>query len=121
MRRKRPRPPPPIFRALRSAAKLRKKGTVGYARFYALFEDIRGKKKRASFAVRVRSKYLASTSQRRALMRWIRTVCNAMLDNTMPVHKYGQRFKSFRELLKETKWVEIRRLLDYRAGVVYVR
>jgi hypothetical protein len=90
----------------------------GIIRFYGLVTTMEGKKKRISFGVRVRERMLR---YRRNLMSLIRATCNNILDKEVPVHKQGDIFSGFGELFEETKWVRVRKVHWYEAGVHYER
>ena len=108
------RPVPLRLRRMRYGAPYR-----GDFRFYALVETITGKRKRVSFQVKVGS---ALMGDRHRLSRLIRAVVNVIkYQKKIPVHRLGDVFSSFNELFKGTRWVSIRRLLRYEAGVVYGR
>jgi len=107
------RPAPLSLRRLRRGA-----SHDWYARFYGLYETATGKIKRFSFQVRVGS---ALKRNRRKLGWLIRTTVRALKDETVPEHRQGEVFSSFRELIFNTSWFKVRRLLDYKAGVIYER
>lgn len=102
---------PSSLRRLRYGARYRE-----YARFYGLYINRIGKRKRFSYSVRISPRL----SNRRKY-RYIVIVCNALLNKEIPEHRQGEVFYSFRELLHETRWVRVRRLLEYHAGVEYER
>jgi hypothetical protein len=52
-------------------------------------------------------------------MNLIRATCNNILDKEVPVHKQGDIFSGFGELFEETKWVRVRKVHWYEAGVHY--
>jgi hypothetical protein len=89
-----------------------------YARFYGLYETATGKIKRFSFQVRIGS---ALKRNRRKLAWLMRMTVRALKDRTVPEHTQGEVFSSFRELIFKTSWFKVRRLLDYKAGVIYER
>ena len=90
---------------------------VEYARFYGLYVNRVGKRKRFSFAVRVDLRM-----SNREIHKNIAIVCNAInYDWTMPGHRLGHFFHSFHELLNETPWFKVRRIVRYKAGAHYVR
>ena len=103
----RPRPyiPRPTFGRVRK-----------YARFYGLYRSKTGKTKCFAFQV-----YLSPKIDNRQIQRYMVVVCNLLLDRNLPVHKSGEVFSSFRDLIWGTKWVRIRKLLSYEAGVEYER
>ena len=105
------RPAPAYLRASRHGARYR-----GYARFYGLYETMRGNKKRFSFSVRVNPRLTNAEKY-----RYIVIVCNELLNKEIPEHRQGDVFSSFRELLFRTDWFRVRKLIDYKAGVVYER
>ena len=91
----------------------------GDLRVYGLVETLTGKRKRVSFQVKVSS---ALMRNRRRLSELIRATVNAIkYQETIPVHMQGDVFSSFSELFNRTKWVRIRRLLTYKAGMHYER
>jgi hypothetical protein len=91
----------------------------GDLRVYGLIKTMTGKTKRISFQVKIGSGLMRN---KRKLSRLIRTVVNAIkYQKKVPVHRQGDVFSSFKELFDRTKWVKIRRLLDYKAGVIYAR
>ena len=90
----------------------------GDLRVYGLVETLTGKRKRISFQVKVSTALLRNKQK---LMQLIRATVNAIkYQKTIPVHRQGDVFSSFKELFG-TKWVRIRRLLDYKAGMHYER
>jgi hypothetical protein len=105
------RPVPSSLRATRVFARHRE-----YARFYGSYRSETGKTRRFSFQVKI-----ARSLSNRKKSILIRNVVSNILDRRVPVHKMGQSFSSFRELLRRTTWVRVRRILDYKAGVKYVR
>ena len=91
----------------------------GDLRVYGLVETQTGKRKRISFQVKVGS---ALMKNKRRLMELIRATVNAIkYQKKIPVHRQGDVFSSFSELFNRTKWVKIRRLLTYKAGMHYER
>jgi hypothetical protein len=91
----------------------------GDLRVYGLVETETGKRKRISFQVKVGS---ALMKNKQKLMQLIRATVNSIKYQKMiPVHRQGDVFSSFKELFDRTKWVRIRRLLDYKAGMHYER
>lgn len=90
-----------------------------FARFYALYLTMTKKRKRASFSVKINPRLSGKQKQRYIIM-----VINALNDETnpaIPVHRQGDVFSSFPELLEATPWIRIRKLLKYKAGVTYER
>ena len=110
-RRKNFRPAPIALKRTRRGALYR-----AWARFYGLYKTMIGKKKRFSFSIRISPKL-----SNQAVHRYIVIVCNALLNKEIPVHRMGDVFHSFRELIHKTEWVEVRKLLNYHAGVIYER
>jgi hypothetical protein len=91
----------------------------GDLRVYGLVETLTGKRKRISFQVKVSTALLRNKQK---LMQLIRATVNVIKNQKMiPVHRQGDVFSSFKELFDRTKWVRIRRLLDYKAGMHYER
>jgi len=87
-----------------------------YARFYGSYRATTGQTRRFSFQVKVSRRLSA-----RDKMKLIRTVCLNIKDRELPAHKMGQTFDSFKELLRRTAWFRVRRILNYQAGMRYVR
>lgn len=85
-----------------------------YARFYCLYKTTTGKTKRASFQVRVSPKL-----NNKRVGEHMRTVCTNMVHRRIPEHRQGDVFNSFKEVLKETPWFRVRKIMWYRAGAVY--
>ena len=113
MPRRKLRPVPSSLRRLRRGARY-----DWHGRFYGLYETTTGKRKRFSFQVRVGS---ALKRNRRKLGWLMRMTVRALKDKTVPQHRQGEVFSSFRELIFKTRWFKVRRMLDYRAGVIYER
>lgn len=91
----------------------------GDFRFYGLYQTLDGRRKRASFQVMVSPSMLR---RRKGLGGLIRATINAIkYQKKMPIHRQGDVFSSFSELLFRTPWVRIRKLLRYKAGVEYER
>jgi len=91
----------------------------GDLRVYGLVETLTGKLKRISFQVKVGSSLMKNKQK---LMQLIRATVTAIkYHKKIPVHRQGDVFSSFKELFDRTKWVRIRRLLDYKAGMHYER
>lgn len=108
------RPVPSRLRRMRYGAHYR-----GDFRVYGLVETMTGKKRRVSFQVRISS---ALMRNRRKLMELIRATCIALkYQKKIPAHRQGDVFSSFDELFNTTRWVSIRRLLGYKAGMHYER
>ena len=105
------RPLPSDLRAMRYGARY-----DVYARVYALYETTTGKRKRASFQV-----YKNPRMSNKTFGQAIRVVIRNILDKRIPVHKQGEVFSSFNELLRRTKWVRVRKILRYKAGAIYER
>lgn len=104
------RPVPLHLKGLRRTARYR-----GYARFYAIYESMTGKTKRASWVVRI-----SPSMSNRNLYKLMVSTCNNILDNKIPKHFRGQVFESFSELYR-TPWIRVRRIKTYKAGIVYER
>jgi hypothetical protein len=101
----------PIYlQAIRPAIRHRE-----YARFYGLYETMDGKRKRFSFGVKISPKLT-----NRQLYSLIVITCNNLLDKRVPEHRAGEFFPSFRDLFR-TRWIRVRKLLRYQAGVHYER
>jgi hypothetical protein len=91
----------------------------GELRFYGLVETLKGNRKHVSFQVHVSPRLLTN---RQRLSELIRALCNAIkYQKKIPVHIQRQSFSSFQELFNRTRWVEIKKLLDYKAGMRYER
>jgi hypothetical protein len=103
-------PTPRYLRALRPTVRHRE-----YARFYGLYETMDGKRKRFSFGVKISPKLT-----NRQLYSLIVATCNNLLDKRIPEHRAGEFFPSFRDLFR-TRWIRVRKLLRYQAGVHYER
>lgn len=111
MSRKTFRPLPSDLRGLRDRARYSE-----FARFYGSFDRMNWKIGRFSFQVEM-SPWLSNNEKYRLIV----TTVNALRDNTIPEHEQGQVFRSFQELFHRTKWVRVRRLRQYKAGMVYER
>jgi len=103
------RPVPRDLRRLRRRARIRE-----YARFYGNYTSMTGKRKRFSFSIRISPRI-----SNRAKYEFMVETCNALKDKQVPEHTLGEVFSSFGELLDGTVWFRIRRLRNYRAGVIY--
>jgi len=112
----------PIKRKLRPVPEHLKRMRIGathrwFARFYGNYETLTGKLRRFSFQVKVSPKL---RQDRRALAFNMRMICSSLLERTVPEHVQGETFQSFRDL-RLARWLPIRRLRDYEAGIVYGR
>ena len=107
------RPVPSNLKRMRYGVKPK----VGDLRVYAQVTTMEGKKKRVSFRVRISERMMR---YRRNLLNLIRAICNNILDKLVPIHKYGERFPTFTDLF-ERRWVRVRKVHWYEAGVVYER
>jgi hypothetical protein len=86
---------------------------VTYARFYGKYVTSVGKTKRFSFQVR-----MDPGTGGFAQYSTVRNICGNLLRNEIPLHKPGQIF-SLAELLHRTKWVRVRRIVEYKVGMRY--
>ena len=85
-----------------------------YGRFYGDYIDsCTRKRKRFSFQV-----FLSSTLSGRDRYEIIRSICNSLLKNRIPLHNPGEIF-SYHELLHHKHWTPVRRLLQYEVGMIY--
>jgi len=109
IRRSEFRPVPRSLVRLRQRARYRE-----YARFYGNYTSMTGKRKRFSFSVRISPRL-----SNRAKYEFMVETCNALKDRMVPEHTLGEVFSSFGELLDRTVWFRIRRLRNYKAGVIY--
>lgn len=105
------RPLPENLRRLRGVSEGRK-----VARFYALYTDLFGRTRRVSFGVKVNKRI-----PNRALAFLIRNTLREMKDGRIPSVSQGEVLNDFVYDLYTRNWEKSRRLLDYRAGVVYAR
>lgn len=106
----------PRFRILPGYLRYSRVYSNNFARFYGLYLSSLGKAYRFSFQVQV-----APSMSKERLSQLIRlTVGRLKIMSTIPQHRQGQVFKSFQELFK-VPWFRVRRLVKYRAGVVYER
>lgn len=64
---------------------------------------------------------MSSKLSNRDKYKLIRDVVLTIKDRKLPEHKMGQRFSSFKELLRRTPWFRVRKILNYEAGIKYVR
>jgi len=87
-----------------------------YARFYVNYTSMTGKRKRASFAVRVEP-----SLSNRAKHNLMVSVCNNILNKKIPQHVQGEVFHGFYALMRGTPWFEVRSVQNYEAGMVYER
>ena len=87
-----------------------------YARFYGTYRSTTGKTKRFSYAVRVNPRLSRAVKYRLMVV-----MVNALLNKNVPQHRQGQVFPNFHELLLYTPWFRVRKLLQYKAGMHYVR
>lgn len=98
----------------RSRGRVRFEG--GLARFYGLYMTNDGRKKRFSFSVRA-ERYRAKVLHK----LFVVTVNALKYQRKVPEHKAGHVFNSFHELLKGTQWFAVRKILSYKAEMVYER
>jgi hypothetical protein len=105
------RPLPPAILGLRLRARHNE-----YARFYGNYVSMTGKKKRFSFQVTVNPR-LKNKQKYRLIVKTV----GALLNNTIPEHVQGEVFDSFQELHYKTRWLRVRRLNEYKAGMHYER
>jgi hypothetical protein len=85
-----------------------------YGRFYALYTDNFGAIHRATFQVRA-DKYMPKMKY-----HWVAITAQKMKEGYIPQHFNGQVFGSFPELHAE-RWVRVRKVREYEAGVHYER
>lgn len=88
-----------------------------YARFYGLYDSIDGKIKRFSFQVKINK---ALRQNRRGLGMLMRSTVKELLDDKVPKHVQGEVFPDFLSLFGRD-WQRVRRMREYKAGVVYAR
>ncbi len=106
--------PLPKFRPLPVSLKRRGVVAVDLARFYGNYETKVGRIKRFSFQFKMPD-YLSG----KMMHRMIRLVCEKIhYFNLVPLHEQGQTFK-FSELMLRTPWIRVRKVRNYKAGVVY--
>jgi len=85
-----------------------------YARFYGDYIDsLTRKRKRFSFQV-----YLPSDLNGIEKYDVVRSICNSLLKNRIPLHNPGEIF-AHHELLHHKHWIPVRRLLQYEVGMIY--
>lgn len=103
-------PLPPYLRDMRG-----KTGQQDYLRLYGLFvPELSIREKRFGFSVRINPKL-----SDRQVRKKVAEVINNLLNRKVPEHKKGQIFRSFKELLERTHWKKVRKVLSYKAGVIY--
>lgn len=86
------------------------------ARFYLNYITMTGKRKRASFTVKVEPS-LSNGAKYKLMV----AVCNNIKNRNIPQHVQGQIFHGFHELMRRTPWFRVRRIEYYQAGMHYVR
>jgi hypothetical protein len=86
------------------------------ARFYALFIEMNGLPRRASFSVKVKRGISNA-----ALAFLIRATVQRFKECYVPEHVQGEVMSDFLYDLFNRPWRKVRRVEDYKAGVVYVR
>lgn len=85
-----------------------------YARFYGNYVEKFGKIKRFSFQMRID----LSKSGKLVYLQ-VKSICGRLLQNQIPLHKQGQVFHSFRELVFRTPWIKVRKVRNYEVGMSY--
>jgi len=85
-----------------------------YARPYGNYENKFGKIKRFSFQFRID---LSKSSK--IVYLQIRNVCGRFKQNQIPLHKQGQVFSSYNELMFHTPWIKVRKVRNYEVGMSY--
>ena len=88
-----------------------------FARFYGLYDSIDGKIKRFSLQVKINR---ALSQNRRGLGMLMRSTVKELLDGKVPEHVQGEVFPNFIELFGR-KWINVKRIREYHAGVIYGR
>jgi hypothetical protein len=104
----------PKFRPLPTNLRQRRTLIESYGRFYYNYFTNQGRIKRGSF----QAKFPQNTSGRNKnrLMRFI--VGKLLYEKMVPVLRQGQ-IVTVGELLQRTSWIRVRRVRNYKAGVVY--
>jgi len=86
---------------------------IVYARFYGNFVTTTGKLRRFSFQVKLDADLSGAEKY-----RIVRAIVRKLLLNQIPKHEPGQVF-SFSELFKMTRWIQVRKVLQYKVGMAY--
>jgi len=89
---------------------------IVYARFYGNFVTTTGKLRRFSFQVRLDAARARLSGAEK--YRIVRAICGKLLLNQIPKHKPGQVF-SISELFDMTRWIQVRKVLQYKLGMAY--
>ena len=87
-----------------------------FVRAYGNYVTKQGKNKRFSFQVKIRE-----GKNRNVLYSSIKHMCGKLKHNEIPLHKKGEVFDDFGDLLIATPWIKVRKIRQYKAGVVYER
>lgn len=107
----------PKFRPLPTNLRKRRVTHVDYARFYGNYTTKTGKIKRFSFQIKMPD-YLSG----KVMHKMIRlTVEKIHSFNLIPYYEKGQNTFTFGELMQRTQWIKVRKVRDYKAGMVYER
>ena len=107
----------PKLRPLPLNLRKRQKVTpTNYVRSYGTYTTKQGKIKRFSYQIKVKVE-----KNRTVLFKSIKRMCAKLLHNEVPLHKQGEVFEDFGVLLIRTPWIKVRKVRNYKAGVIYAR
>lgn len=105
------------FRPIPTSLRRRRRVTPKqYARAYVRYETKQGKIKRWSGQVKV-DPYKNPIVQGKLM----RHLCNKFRNNMIPLVPQGHVFDDFGDLFIGTRWIKVRKILSYRAGMEYER
>jgi hypothetical protein len=106
----------PAYRPIPTDLRKRRRIAPDYANFYGSYITKDGRKKRFSFKVKV-----DPYKNRIVLGKLIKMTCMRIKDNRIPPVKNGYVFDDFGDLLSATKWMRVRLIKPYKAGMEYER
>jgi hypothetical protein len=104
----------PKFRPLPISLRKRRVTPVERAKFYGNYTTKTGQIKRFSFEI-IMPEYING----KTINRMIRLTCQKIkYFKLIPLAKQGQKF-TFGELHQRTPWIKVRKIREYKAGMVY--
>lgn len=104
----------PKFRPLPTSLRKRRVTPIDHARFYGNYTTKIGKIKRFSFQIKI--PHYLSGKQTYRIMKF---TCQKLLyEKSIPFDKQGKTY-TFGELMQRTPWIRVRKIRDYKAGMVY--
>jgi len=94
----------------------RRRVAPDYANFYGAYITKSGRKKRFSFKVKV-----DPNKNHIVMYKLMQHTCNKLKNNQIPPVPNGYIFDDFGDLLVATPWMRVKKILPYKAGMLYER